>query len=107
MKNWFEEGKIGEVSNIQINWKRNWKDSEKLFSWWNDEEAGGGLFYAIGVHYIDIINYITKLKITSVIADFNNLYKTRKNEKGEDVKVTSDDSCSLLFKYENGASGIL
>lgn len=71
------------------------------YDWFSDENKGGGILFAIGSHYIDLVTWITGLKVKSVSGDMKNFVKERKDSQGESHKVTSDDYCSMNMRYEN------
>lgn len=99
MKEQIESGVIGNIIHMELTWKRYW-DPYRPFDWWSDESKGGGILFAIGSHYIDLLTWLTGKKVKSVYGDMKNFVKQRKDVHGELHDVTADDYCSMDLKYE-------
>ncbi|MBN2773392.1 MAG: gfo/Idh/MocA family oxidoreductase, partial [Prolixibacteraceae bacterium] len=76
----------------------------------------------IGSHWIDLMEFVTGLKITEVLADFATFHRNRKKPlkpvetytgkilKPEDyteVPIVTEDYANILFKFDNGGRGSL
>jgi predicted dehydrogenase len=74
----------------------------------------------IGSHWIDLTNFVTGLKVGSVMADLSTFVKVRQKPTGpvetfsqeraaETVatSMTTEDAAVLLLRYSNGASGMV
>lgn len=73
----------------------------------------------IGTHWLDIAQYISGLRITSLSASFGRLYPKRYVEgqnmfpdsddgrRTEKIEVSSEDAACVSLKFENGAIGAL
>lgn len=69
--------------------------------WIHDaEKAGGGPVMDMGFHLIDLMQYITGMKVTAVTA-----MQERITFSGNDYTV--DDSSTLLLRMENGAQFVI
>ena len=66
----------------------------------NAEKAGGGPVMDMGFHLIDLMQYITDMKVTDVTA-----MQERITFSGEDYTV--DDSSTLILRMENGAQFVV
>ncbi|MFK7747166.1 MAG: bi-domain-containing oxidoreductase [Kordia sp.] len=64
--------------------------------WFHDMDVNGGRIIAEGVHYIDLISYLTGSKVKSVMM----------NAMGENPAENTDNA-SILLKYENGSTGVV
>ena len=77
-------------------------------------------FSDIGTHWIDMVEDITGQRAVELLAEFEIMHKTRKKplkevatfsgmalrpEDYEDVPIETEDWCSILFRFENGAIG--
>ena len=66
--------------------------------WFFDsEKAGGGVLLDLGVHSIDIFRYL--------IGDYKKVEGFNYNTSCVDIK--NEDSCNVLFKFQNDALGII
>lgn len=86
------EGKLGNIVSIRVQFscwypkmEGSWRQSKKL--------GGGGALMDLGVHCIDLLQYITNTKVCGVTALCETITF--------DYEV--DDSASLLLKMDNGA----
>ncbi len=66
----------------------------------NAEKAGGGPVMDMGFHLIDLMQYVTGMKVTAVTA-----MQERITFSGEDYTV--DDSSTLILRMENGAQFVV
>lgn len=66
----------------------------------NAEKAGGGPVMDMGFHLIDLMQYITGMKVTAVTA-----MQERITFSGEDYTV--DDSSTLILRMDNGAQFVV
>lgn len=65
-------------------------------TWFHDMEINGGRIIAEGVHFIDLISFLTGSKVKSVLM----------NAMGENPSENTDNA-SILLKYENGSTGVV
>jgi predicted dehydrogenase len=94
------------------------------WNWRLEPDLGGTLRAVadIGSHWLDLISYITGLKILEVFADFKTFHPTRKKptkpvetyagklltpEDYEDRPIFTEDYASILLHLENGTQGVL
>lgn len=83
-----------------------------------EEAAKLRAFADIGSHWIDLVEFITGLRVTEVLADFEIFHKTRKKplkaietysgmalrpEDYAEVPISTEDYATVLFHMENGA----
>jgi UDP-N-acetyl-2-amino-2-deoxyglucuronate dehydrogenase len=84
-------GNIRSVSLIQ-----RWQRPETYFdSWRADIKVGGRTLYEVGIHYLDIVQYIFGLPEVKASASFNNKHKN----------VEFEDTVFSIFRFPNHASG--
>lgn len=122
MKAMVRGGEIGEVFAVTGGYLQDWLFLESDWSWRLDPELSGSTraFSDIGTHWIDMVEDITGLRATEVLAEFGLMHKTRKKplksvetfsqmalrpEDYADTPVRTEDWCSILFRFENGAIG--
>jgi len=94
MKNLIGKGKLGDVVNASGQFTCWYPDMEGAWRQYKDQ-SGGGALMDMGVHVIDLLQYIMDSKIVQVAA--MNETKT--------FGYNVDDSSALLVRYANGAFG--
>lgn len=122
LRNVIRDGELGEIFSITGNYTQDWLLNITDYSWrLCAEESGKTRAVAdIGSHWMDLVEFVTGRKITAVCADFSIIHPVRKKPKKqvlafssdtfdpedyEDLTVTTEDSASVLFRFENGAKG--
>ena len=120
MRQMVKSGEMGEVYTIHGGYLQDWLYYDTDYSWRLEPEASGNsrAFADIGSHWIDLVEFITGLKVTEVLADFEIFHKTRKKplkaiatysgmalrpEDYEEVPITTEDYATVLFHLSNGA----
>ena len=108
-KELIQNGTIGQVYSVKVQSISSGRlpYSNRSWNWWSSEAFGGGLWGAMGSHFIDYIRW--------AIGDFTGIYgqlythvKTRKDPiTNQTRKVTSDDAYHAIFNLENGVEGII
>lgn len=99
------EGVLGEIRRIIVEYPQGWlatklEDSgQKQAAWRTDPKRSGkaGAMGDIGTHAENLLEYITGLKIKTLLADLNQTIPDR----------ALDDDGSVLLRMENGARGTL
>jgi len=80
-------------------------DRTREWNWWSDAELGGGIWGAVGSHFVDSIRYLgfeideVQAMLTAIIAE-----RPHGNEKR---RVTSDDLASVHLRLRGGAVGAM
>ncbi len=118
-------GELGKIHAIHGAYLQDWLLYPTDWNWRLLSKEGGVLCAVadIGSHWMDMVMFITGLKITEVMADLGTSIPVRKRPLGdvqtfvgkmgsnepvyEEVPVTGDDYAHLLFHFENGAKGSL
>jgi predicted dehydrogenase len=113
-------GELGEVRLISGHYFQDWLLQDTDWNWRLEPDKGGTLRAVgdIGSHWIDLTNFITGLKVQSVMADLSTFVKVRQKPIGEvqtfsqeraaetePVEMTTDDAAVILLRYANGARG--
>lgn len=115
-------GELGSPYLIHGAYLQDWLFQRSDWNWRLEPEQGGSLRVVadIGTHWMDLVTYLTGLKITEVMADFSTVHKTRLKPAGEietfagkisentsniEVKINTEDVAVILFRFENGALG--
>jgi len=123
LKELIGSGEIGDITSISGSYLQDWLLYETDYSWRLETSKSGSTraIADIGSHWIDLIEYISGLRITEVMADFKTVYHKRKKAKGqnltfsqkskaasveyEEIPIDTEDMASLMLRFENGAVG--
>jgi predicted dehydrogenase len=124
MKRVREKGELGEIYSIIGSYLQDWLFHETDYNWRvQTEQTGDSKVVAdIGSHLIDLIEYISGLEVTEVLADFATVHPVRKKPKKavetysgrmlaaseyEDVPIQVEDLANILLRFQNGTKGSL
>jgi predicted dehydrogenase len=116
------DGDIGTPYLIHGAYLQDWLFYKTDWNWRLEPEQGGDLRVVadIGTHWMDMVTYLTGLKITEVMADFATVHPVRlqpagevetfagkieKNSSMNEVPIKTEDVAVILFRFENGALG--
>ena len=101
-KELIQSGSLGDFYGTEIHTiadQTRLKSPEYQNSWYASKgKAGGGHLTWLGVHYLDLIQFITGLKIQQVCGFVGNV-------GGQPIEV--EDSAVLSLRFENGALGTM
>jgi len=117
-----ESGELGVPHLIYGGYLQDWLFLKSDWNWRLESEQGGNLRAVadIGTHWLDMITWLTGLKVTEVMADFSTVHKTRLKPAGEvetyagkvtenqstnETPIDTEDIAMILFRFENGALG--
>jgi len=119
-----EKGEFGEIFAVHGSYLQDWLFYPTDYNWRLEPKLSGKsrAIADIGSHWIDLIEYISGLKIVEVFADFATFHKTRKKplkpletyagkilkpEDYEDVPINTEDYATVLLHFDNGGRGVL
>ncbi len=119
-----QSGEIGDIFILQGSYLQDWLLLPTDWNWRLDADLGGTLRAVgdIGSHWLDLMSFITGLKVKEVFADFKTIHPIRKKplkpietftgkmltpEDYEDKPIQTEDYASILLHYENDVRGIL
>ena len=105
MRELVKEGALGKIQKIDAQYYQGWSDpiihdKEKRLTTWrlNPEKSGISCCIGdIGTHAFDMLEYVSGLKIESILADLNYLY--------EDNKM--DIEGTVLLRCTNNVKGVI
>lgn len=121
MKNKVAAGEIGEVYLVHGSYLQDWLLFETDYNWRVEPEFGGisRCVADVGVHWMDTAQTVVGSKIVEVCADVVTVIPVRKKPvtpvetftvgtsvKYEEIPVRSEDYAGVLFKFENGVTGV-
>ncbi len=115
-------GDLGSTYLIHGVYLQDWLYLKTDWNWRLEPDQGGDLRVVadIGTHWMDLVTYLTGLKVKSVMADFAIIHPTRlkpaqaietysgkieKNLAGKEVPIKTEDVAMILFRFDNGALG--
>lgn len=80
MRQMVRSGEAGGIYTVHGGYLQDWLYYDTDYSWRLEPEASGEsrAFADIGSHWIDLVEFITGLRVTEVLADFEIFHKTRK-----------------------------
>ena len=121
-----QSGAIGRVLSVRGAYIQDWLLKETDWNWRLLVEEGGELRAVgdIGTHWMDLILFVTGLRIDSVFAHLATLIPVRQRPKvagstfqgneasagaaaREPIRIETEDWGSVLFRFTNGAPGTM
>ena len=119
-----QNGQLGDVFVIQGSYLQDWLLFPTDWNWRLEPKLGGTLRAVgdIGSHWLDLLTFITGLRIEEVYADFKTFHPIRKKpakpletftgkiltiEDYIDQPINTEDYATILLHYENGVRGVL
>jgi len=101
----FQSGQMGTVRKVIVEYLQDWlmepleKQGSKQAEWrTNPAESGiGGAIGDIGTHALNLVEYVTGDRVTSVCADLTTFLPER----------TLDEDVNALLRFRNGGKGVL
>ena len=113
-------GGVGDVRLVTGRYFQDWLLLETDLNWRLQPERGGALRAVgdIGSHWLDLTAFITGHRIVSVMAELTTFIEARREPTGPvetystdvaaetvDRDIATEDSASILLRFENGARG--
>jgi predicted dehydrogenase len=124
MKVMREKGELGEVYSIIGSYLQDWLFYATDYNWRLEPELSGKskAIADIGSHLMDLLEYISGLKITEVMADFKTIHPKRKKplkpvetftgkmlqpEDYAEVPISTEDYATVMLRFDNGSKGVI
>jgi predicted dehydrogenase len=116
-----QKGAIGEPRLIHGSFLQDWLLHPTDWNWRLDPKLGGSLRAVsdIGTHWLDLVTWLTRKKITEVCADLATVIPVRHKPVGkvvtfqkasgatEEVPMTTDDYASVLLHFDSNLRGVV
>ena len=117
-------GELGEIYSIQGSYLQDWLFHATDYNWRLEPEKSGEsrAIADIGSHWFDLIEFVSGLEVSEVLADFATFHKIRKKplkpvetyagkmlkpEDYQDVPIKTEDYASVMFRFHSGARGVM
>ncbi len=119
-----QNGDIGNLLIIQGSYLQDWLLFPTDWNWRLEPSAGGSLRAVgdIGSHWLDLMTFVSGLKIKEVFADFKTFYPVRKKPARPletftgkilqssdyvDQPISTEDYATILLHFEKDVQGVL
>jgi predicted dehydrogenase len=119
-----QAGELGNLFILQGSYLQDWLLFPTDWNWRLEPDLGGTLRAVgdIGSHWLDLLTFITGLRVQEVYADFKTFIPTRKKPSKPletftgkllqpsdfvDQPIHTEDYASVLLHYENGVRGVM
>jgi predicted dehydrogenase len=119
-----DKGDVDEIFAVQGSYLQDWLFYPTDYNWRLEPDKSGQsrAVADIGSHWMDLIEFVTGLKIVEVCADFATFHKTRKKplrpvetyagkvlkpEDYQDMPINTEDYATVLFRFENEGRGVM
>jgi predicted dehydrogenase len=119
-----QNGELGDLFIIQGSYLQDWLLFQTDWNWRLEPQLGGSLRAVgdIGSHWLDLITFITGLRVEKVFADFKTMYPIRKKpvkpietytgkiltpDDYVDQPISTEDYAAIILHFENGVRGVL
>jgi predicted dehydrogenase len=113
MREMIAKGEIGKVQKIDAQYYQGWinpviHDKEKRANTWRLDPEKSGISCCIGdigTHAFDMIEYVSGLKVNSVLADLNYLYNDNKMDIDGTVLIRCSENVKGVIRASQIATG--
>jgi len=119
-----QSGELGDLFVVQGSYLQDWLLFPTDWNWRLEPDLGGSLraIGDIGSHWLDLLGFITGIRVQSVYADFKTFIPIRKKPREAvetftgklaqpsdfvDQPIHTEDYASVLLDFEKGARGVL
>jgi predicted dehydrogenase len=114
------DGRIGDVWNVHGGYLQDWLLLPTDWNWRLEPEKSGTMRAVadIGSHWLDLVQFVTRLNVTELLADLATTIAVRRRPIGPvetfaaaedaervDVAMTTEDLAHILVRFDNGARG--
>lgn len=121
IKRRYQKGEMGRALLAHGSYLQDWLLYETDYNWRIEPEISGlsRCISDIGTHWMDAVQCILGSKIIEVCSDLVTVFPVRKKPKGqvetfstnasaeyEEKKVTTEDYGAVMFRMDNGTSGV-
>lgn len=102
-----DEGKLGRILSFDFSYKHNsCIDPDRRVGWKQTAEGGGGTWYDLGPHVVDLCHYLCG-ELESVIGKSQIAYPTHLKADGTVWETNADEAFYLICRTNCGAVGTI
>jgi len=95
-------GELGGIRYAEVRYASPGRgDRKRAWNWWSNAEQGGGIWGAVGSHFVDTLRFLG-MEIEAVQATLKTIIAERPFEN-ETRRVTSDDFADVNLRLAGGA----
>ena len=113
MREMIANGEIGEIQKIDVQYYQGWinpiiHDKEQRANTWRLDPKKGGISCCvgdIGTHAFDMIEYVSGLKVESILADLNYLYEDNQMDIDGTILIRCSKSVKGVIRTSQIATG--
>jgi predicted dehydrogenase len=119
-----QRGEIGDVYAVHGSYLQDWLLYDTDWNWRLEPEFSGNMRAVadIGSHWLDLVSFITGLRIESVLADFRTFLPIRQKPQGSvetftgkdapvvatvPTEIHTEDYASILLRFAGGTRGVV
>ena len=100
-----DEGRLGRILSFEFTYKHNsCIDPDRRVGWKQTAEAGGGTWYDLGPHVLDLCHYLCG-DLVSVLGKSQIAYPTHLKADGSIWQTNADEAFYLIGRTAEGAMG--
>ena len=100
-----DEGRLGRILGFEFSYKHNsCIDPDRRVSWKQTAEGGGGTWYDLGPHVVDLCHYLCG-EFSYLLGKSQIVYPTHLMADGSTWKTNADEAFYLICGTKNGAVG--
>jgi len=117
-----ESGELGKILAVNGSYQQDWLFFDTDYNWRLQPQFSGvsRAVADIGSHWLDLIEFVTEIRVKEVCADFATFHPVRKKplksietysgkllspKEYEDVDIKTEDYATVLLRFDNGAHG--
>ncbi len=99
-------GEIGALRYAEVRYASPGRgDRKREWNWWSDAAQGGGIWGAVGSHFIDTFHFLG-FTIEAAQGSLHTAIAERPSDRGP-RRVSSDDIAAVHLRFTNGALAML
>jgi predicted dehydrogenase len=99
------DGRLGEIRHVRGTYLQDWLVDPDFPLVWRlqADEAGSGALGDLGVHLVDLLQYVTGDTLATVVGQAATFIEERRAPDGEPGQVTVDDAALFQGRFAGGA----
>ena len=91
-----DSGELGKIIYSTGIVEKKWVNPNRR-NWHMDDPVGGGMLLTVGIHYIDLLTWLNRSRVSSVRANISTHYH----------KQEADDTAMAYLQFESGTTGMI